>query len=1024
VERTLAALVRAVAIGSKEPMQKTLAPEASVDAANRVAEVYLSDAEAWAFENPDTELGQALLKKVMAGEAQAAKNPASTEGVNVVRFRNALRHLIAWHDANNLPWGDLYLRYDGKSQNFSVYERMTTANPNALELLVDYKTGETTTLKDWVNNYLSHVADNWQKTETFADETEFFRDNVLTLSPLANVSRVDPVTGQRTLDAVTGVEDAVRDSRGNALLADRETAGNGNALRLRREPLLRASSTKGNLYVTGAHLTRLGYALAEAQHAPRPDNDFQAFNLGRTALLAHAELVVNTPELLDKNIARSSKKVLTLRQAEAQDAAIQNAKLAREEREGEPNTLGSSPAPSSPEAQAFAQELSALDVVKKEIYDPMYQQVYDANIKMGRKPEAARKIAETAASQALRQHLDQQRDQQRWQDQRDYEGQWDIDSGMAPLDVAEKHQQEAQQEDLERNGRRAQAEVWIGKDSTRATGAPQNLPIRPGGVFGQEGSEAHGLVQRVLKALNLPNTRIHLYTSAQVEAYEAALEARSMTAWHGFVARRERTRVPAAVAFINGEVFLYYDESLTGADLKEVLGHELGHVVFRAMLDSERERNTPLWNRIYQDYLRAETRERFMEWFANEVGRWVNQREARITKPKEAFMKRVVDAVRDLLRALGLAPTKGAVAAYLDGLALREQQRAYEGFLNAVTGKPSYDALTLQMAYHSRGAERLFMPSNELDFITLDGVKQGSLRQIDRVMTAVPLLRQSWGVTKDLAQWVGDSFGTLNNWMREQGLAELTMHADVLDRGARQAVVSFSSDEDIQALAAHPSWADQDPAMNRRRIDGLIQRARELRAQDWVAGVKLVHFIDARTNERRAEVRPIPKESFSAALQRLYQGQWGSSDEGYRKLTHGKTEAELKAVGEELLRNDPQSATAQALKAWLDGFYENYVVPGFTGAHSNTVHIGRREDWGLARYYSPQAVEANLEAFITLLTTDQPGWGKMSESKAREFAFRIINGQAAITEEDLSEAAGLVPKTLPPGAPSKQSREI
>ena len=1044
IENTLFGLIEAA--NTMVPAQGT-----TLDAATRVVEMKLSDAEAWLNEDPDTTFGTLLLREVQTEDAKLANDAQYAQRnkhSNVGRFTQAMVGLRAWHDRYQVPYGQLYLQYDAKSQQFSITERMTSTNPNALEVFVDPHTGIATSLLEWVNDYLAQAAKNWKLPGKTGKETEFFRDNVLTLTP------IDHITGKFT---------------GKAQKAD---------------PLLKTDSQTGFIYVQGKSITQLGYALAQQQGLMTPENDYQAFMLARAALLDHANLALNTPELMDKNIARSAKEKLTFAQALAQEQGAREGRLPKQkdvsdkrlvsqvyapaydkaykaararklsvavahelaqrsaeravalanETVGEPNTLGVVPAPSVVEGEAaFKKSLNAMDLAKQEVFDPVYQKVYDAQIAKGKTEALAKKIATGRANEALRKHLLEQKDKERASDAWEYEGQWDLDSGTAPLDVAEKKQLAAAEEDAEKNQRLSKVEERIGATSTKATGEPQNLPVQAGGVFGQEGTEAHGLIQRALDALGFTKTRIHLYTSDQVEAYEAALKARNMTVWQGFTTRRERVKsIPAAVAFIQGEIFLYYDKNLTGEALREALSHELGHVVFRVMLNSERERNTPLWNRLFNEYQEADTGQRFMEWFADEAGRWINQRDHRVTNATQGFIKRIVDALKAMFRALGLRPAKGAVAAYMDGLALREKEQAYAEFQRALTGRigQGYDLTTMQMAYHSRASERIHMRTGELDFITMDGVKQGTLAQAQRLLDAVPALQTAWAGAQTVGQWVTDTLSTANNFLREQNLAELTMHADVLDRGARQRVVEFTTNEQIDELLHDPEWSKLLGGVAEAKVQGLKDRANALRKKDWVAGVVLIKYKDRRTGVLEAEIRPIPQESFNAAIQRLYQGQWGSSDEGYRKLLHGKTEAEISEIGKELLRNDPKSETAKALAAWLKTFYKDYVVKGFTGAHSGTVHIGQQEDWGLARYYSPKAVEANLQAFIDLLTTtrkDEQGevtWRGMQDGEAREFASHIITGQEAITEKDLDEAAGLVRPTLSPGAPSKQGRHI
>jgi hypothetical protein len=173
-------------------------------------------------------------------------------------------------------------------------------------------------------------------------------------------------------------------------------------------------------------------------------------------------------------------------------------------------------------------------------------------------------------------------------------------------------------------------------------------------------------------------------------------------------------------------------------------------------------RNTPLWHRILDDYRMSGSEQRFMEWFADEVKNWVGSRKdaefpeeamgrelrafkkARgqlppVTNAKTRLFKRVVDAIKRILEIIGLKPTPGAVSAYLDGLVLRERALEQEAFLKGLQGQ-SYDRMTFAQTVNSTTTPFLNI-SYGMDFLTLDGVKKGTLTQLQALEERFPKLK-------------------------------------------------------------------------------------------------------------------------------------------------------------------------------------------------------------------------------------------------------------------------------------------
>lgn len=252
--------------------------------------------------------------------------------------------------------------------------------------------------------------------------------------------------------------------------------------------------------------------------------------------------------------------------------------------------------------------------------------------------------------------------------------------------------------------------------------------LPPRGVTGHEGTPAHALVTKILDILQLNNQRIHLFNSDQVEAYEQEVMTRNPSNWLAFATKRERSNVRAAVVFSQGDVLIYYDKDLKGKDLALALAHEMGHVVFRTLLNQERMRNTALWAKIYQEYELSGSKERFMEWFADEVVKWTNSL-GEATKAKETFFKRITNEAVEFFRALGLAPSQGAVSAYLTGLVLRTKTDEFNAYMAALSGQRQVeDGLITRLAFNTPTTDQMHLGrEGGIDFLTLDGVKCGTM---------------------------------------------------------------------------------------------------------------------------------------------------------------------------------------------------------------------------------------------------------------------------------------------------------
>ena len=624
--------------------------------------------------------------------------------------------------------------------------------------------------------------------------------------------------------------------------------------------------------------------------------------------------------------------------------------------------------------------------------------------------------------------------------EQEYIAQYGTDIGNAPPAIHDAAMaREQDKEDAKWQEINARRNV-IGKTSTKATGAPQNVPIPEGQVAASVNTKrtnAFKLVKALVDALQLKRLNIQVFNTKDLTTLIKQLYAKSPILGVAFETRLAERKLPAMLAFVGDQIFLYYDDSYTDAEIADAIGHEMGHVVFRALLNQERMRNTPLWNRIYEDYRRSGTEQRFMEWFADEVRTWAVNK-GKVQSAKGAFLKRVVDAIQRILKVLGLKPTPGAVSAYLDGLVLREKTLEQDAFLKGLQGT-AYDTLTFAQTVNHSAQPLLHIPYT-MDFLTLDGVKKGAVQQWLALMNRLPLLRQLSRFAHSAGQFAHDHLATMNSWLRTQGVGEMTLLANLLDnqpRGADQ--VELLSDEIIrQRMQQLWTREEQEEAQRARRehrtptqltqdrdavLEDLLMRAAALRAREGVLGVDLVTWLDPNLGMAKGEVVPVQRESFTEAVRREYNGEWGA---GYRNIVFGQSEADLKKWGVELLRNDPQSSQAKAIKAYLDRFYQEYLVPRYTGPHSSAngepvVHIGRLENWGLARYYSPDAVAADSDGFIRLLTTEDGEWTGMSLADARAFTDRIIKGNQLL---DVNDTDSVFQHTFSPEAKSKKAREL
>ena len=623
----------------------------------------------------------------------------------------------------------------------------------------------------------------------------------------------------------------------------------------------------------------------------------------------------------------------------------------------------------------------------------------------------------------------------------EYRQQYGTDIGNAPpavRDTAMAREQDAEDRLFQEINTRRDV---LGEHSTKVTGVAQNQPIPQGGVTASPATQrtnAFKLVKALVDSLPLQGLNIQVYNDKDIATLKERLYQRNPLFGVEFETRLEEDRLPAMVTFADNEVMIYYDSKRTDAEVIDAIGHEMGHVVLRALLDSERIRNTPLWNRILNDYRMSGSEQRFMEWFADEVKNWVtSRRKAGVTDAKTRLFKRVVDAVKRILEIIGFRPTPGAVSAYLDGLVLREKTLEQEAFLKGLQGQ-FYDRMTFLQTVNSTTTPILDIPMH-MDFLTLDGVKKGTLDQVQALEERFPKLKTLHRAVGDALTLVGDTFRTLNGWLRAQGSQEMTLLADMLDNLARGAdqIKLYSNEELGQALTdllaqqdtteqrvaeaqGRPPRAQYDEAGRARLRRKLLEQANALRARDGVRGVSMVGYIDPDTGMAKITPVPIYHESFTEAVRREFQGEWGS---GYRHLVFGKSEEDLKRWGQELLRNDPQSEEAKAIKAWLDKFYNDYLVPRYTGPLStarkeSVVHIGRLENWGLARMYNSDAVAANSNDFVELLMEYVPD---MTLTEAWKMTHAIITGRELLGDKETSEATG-DPHTYSPGAKSKKER--
>ena len=1044
-ELRLAQMRRAKDSVTRTPSQDVLTPlDRALHALSTIAEASehrratapLGPVEAWLerINDPQStvslgELGDALFARIVAHNA--ARKEATGTGKKILertpegRLREALRRLRGMHDAAGMPLGDLVLEFNARTDSYELRERITTLDSDVLPVFAHPRTGVMTTMGEYVREYIAEKRRAWRRADPATGaETPFWRAHGVTLKAL--------------------------DGPGSDMAA-------APAVPFRAKDI-----------------TRLGYLSMEAQKLPAPASDYDAFNAGLSALMLHADkMYVLEPgqDLTNKIISRYNADAQTYgfyqrRQAAASAAqelerravsierdATEAVEALRGKRPPQREELAAlmkralrlladeaavAPAENRPrllsslerlraradgvvDARNPAASALALNGFMASSIRPALRRLTagaDAVSSQGRPPTPLTELEGVRAGMY----------EEAVQELEFREGvrKMGVDTGgtTAQASLAETKQAQDTARWEESRARSASTTARIGATSERAIGAGA-LPEVKAGVSRHEGSAAHWLVSQALERLQLKHTRVELYNSDDLTLLEDELWKTSPSAYQMFAKRIRAGSLPdAAVAFVDGRILLYFNKALKGEALAHALSHELGHVVYRALLDSERRKNSAIWNRIMDDFQSKPRKEGFMEWFADEVAAWNRAKQAPDSAVKQ-FWKRVVDAAKNTLRALGLPVAPGSVSAYLDGLVLREKEREYKAYLDAARGVAGYDLLTLQTTYHgSAGEERLVMDRHEVDFLDAQGAARKTVDQVRSWIDAHAQLKHVAEAAGGAWKWADDVLSSSNGWLRSQGIEELRLKADMLDRGAREAVIELSTDADIDALAdTSDNWKGMSPTAIRMVKD----RAAVWRSRPGVLGVKLVRYIDA-DGSRRAEAVPVWSESFSHALQRLDKGVWGAGPNGYYDLlkevnTLGTPE-ELHKLGESLLRGAPDTLIAKKVDRWIKRFFNAYVKPGFVGAYSGQTHIGDLKNWGLARYYSPEKVEANKEAFIELLMTDDDttGYRGMSRRAADLMAYRIASGGELITTE--GETASGLDAGLPPSAPSAKNRKL
>lgn len=963
---------------------------------SQTAEVALGDMEAWLNDGALTEAGEQLRTAMKKGKPDGQESKLLAD----------LQLQRAWHDATAAPYGVLVLKYDAQrlggdkgskhSGRYLLVERITTFDPDLLQLVEDPKTKDLVTPKEWVRRLISEVTAYWDGRPEARNE-DFWKDNVLEFHAVDKLFA--PYPGELSGGPV-------------------DMAG-----------VLEGKKTR-KITLTAKQVVKIGKMMYKAIGSPLGQTPLMNYEMGLQTLLydsgTHYVMTQASEQVADRKlltgpyiapgvVVTDDKKGLWLgdaRQAQARGqadlgvAADDELRAFKEwvERKGENST-------------AFKNWMKEKGLGNLRFQEsPKAQKVYATLLKKWQSQQ-------TNESPAFEEWLDN-KENVAFLDRPDLQGKEGETTDGRGLNTEEE-----QAGYSARMGR-------IGETSTKVTGE-KALPHKAG-VSRHEGTEAHGVVSKIVKALNLNSIHVSLYNRDDVSDLLDAVEPYTQTYNRLRQGLLGATPKKAAVAFIDGRILLYYDKNLTGKELAWALGHEMGHVVLRTVLENERRRSTVLWRRLLSQYQASESPESFMEWFADQAAQWSLEDRS----PKnliEAFYRRVVDYFNKLLGAIGAKATPNAVHAYLDGLALKERAMEYQALAEALRGTTRYDLLTLQQTYHGADTmQRLVLDSPELDFLSPTGVVKKTAaavkewvkahQTVNGVVTSVTKGRRT------VVEWGHDVLDTTGGWLRGLNNPASTMLADMLDNGARIGVDGLlNTPGDVRAtleainqdirkrnLARDPG-ALPEPFVDVNALTGRAAQIFKNRKADGLLGVKVFTSL-SRNGRRTTEVVPQLRESFAAAVNREDKGHWGASEGGYYKFWHkGTTEAEYQAIGEELLRNDPKSQRAKEIAAWLKGFFDEYVAPGFTGAYSPTreVHIGFREDWGMARFYSPEKIAANRQAFLDLLMTDDDsvGWVGMQEAQARNLTARIETGVELLPQEQ--------PTTLlSPGAASRKRRNI
>lgn len=945
------------------------------------------------------------------GKSLMAAIDSNKTGVPEGMFLRKLQLQRDWHTATGAPYGQLVLKYDAQRKgndqergHYAVTERITTFDPDTLMLVENPTTKEYVTVKEWVENYVAEKSSGWDDRADVGKTKAFWKNNVLAFYALDKITDT-PV----------------------------EKAPQGEKL----PPGVKATPV---VYLKAKDVVEIGQMVARSVGAERLPL-LRAYEQGLQTLQTQAgRSYVLTPEYADEIVMTPVREIVTRRSEEGIT--------------GEPGKILDPP--------KFRKERRPPEATQQKVLaGPNYIPEGDTETNPGITIGQLKAMSE-AERNALNQDQMRARERQNKADRLAGERtntSNEIDRKTDPFDDADTLEKQAGiQAAQSRIGKtsdaatssRITARPWAevansrlapGGQAELSLGSPdrlENLALQhQPGVSRHEGTEAHGLVAKIVKNLNLTGVHIKLYNNDDVASMLDALMPFTETRTRFSTALTRATPAKAAVAFIDGRILLYVDKNLKGRDLAFAVGHEMGHVVLRTVLTNERRKSSVLYRRLLKAYQDAMYKEptgngaleyrddvepaSFMEWFADQAADWSLQDRS----PKnliEVIYQKVQVLIDKLLVTLGVEPTANAVHAYLDGLALKERQLDFQALADAMRGEANYDLLTLQQTYYGADiTQRLVLDSPEIDFMSPTGWAKKRMEQVQSWLAARPALdKRVKAFTKPVggvATWAHDVFSTSGGWLRSLGHPAATMLADLLAHGARVGTEGVHKNK-AELIAAMDALETPITAAERQTLLDRATKIYRNKRRDGLLGLGLSQAA-SEGDIIKTEVHPIYNESFEAAVRREDRGHWGASDEGYYKFWHkGTTEAEYEAIGTELLRNDPKSERAEVIDTWLKGFFDNYIVPGFTGAYSQEVHIGRHKDWGMARFYSPDKIQENKDAFKTLLMTPDPtvGWSGMDEVNAEHLIYRIING------EDIADVEG--DHLMSPGAASKKTRAI